>query len=60
MEIFNFDFDDGKPGAISVSSQWWVYFVAAVPLTAATFFGFGWVVTCREKAKEESAEAPGK
>lgn len=22
MEMFNFDFDDGKPGAISVSSQW--------------------------------------
>lgn len=55
MDIFNFDFDGGKSGVLSISSQWWIYVVVVVPVTAATFAGFYWVVRNRklETAKEE-------
>lgn len=53
MDIFKFDSDDGKSEVLSISSQWWIYAVIVVPVTAATFVGFHWVVRIRERSKEE-------
>ena len=57
MNMFNFDFDSGKPGVISISSQWWLYVIVAGPMTAATFAGF-WVVTRKGKLKDKEEEQP--
>jgi hypothetical protein len=48
MGIFNFDFESGRSGKISLSSYWWIYAVVTIPLTICTFFFF-WFMQGRQQ-----------
>ncbi|KAL3475570.1 hypothetical protein BJX99DRAFT_157936 [Aspergillus californicus] len=47
MGIFNFDFESGKKGTISLSGYWWIYAVVTIPLTISTFLFF-WYMQRRQ------------
>ena len=61
MGVFNFDFDDGKPGDVGISRYWWLYVAVALPLSGATFWVFSWAVKSQKNAseKESKKETPG-
>ncbi|GES64126.1 hypothetical protein ATEIFO6365_0008019600 [Aspergillus terreus] len=56
MGIFNFDFENGRKGTISLSTSWWIYAVVTIPLTISTFLFF-WYMHGRKNIETKETEA---
>ncbi|KAL4747421.1 hypothetical protein BDW72DRAFT_209663 [Aspergillus terricola var. indicus] len=56
MGIFNFDFESGRKGTISLSSYWWIYAVVAIPLTISTFLFF-WFTQKKQQNQGKAIKA---
>ncbi|KAL4912949.1 hypothetical protein BDW62DRAFT_9096 [Aspergillus aurantiobrunneus] len=56
MGIFNFDFESGRKGTISLSGYWWIYAVVTLPLTIGTFLFF-WLMQKRQQNQGKTTTA---
>ncbi|KAL4794834.1 hypothetical protein BDV19DRAFT_364006 [Aspergillus venezuelensis] len=56
MGIFNFDFENGRKGTISLSGYWWIYAVVTIPLTIGTFLFF-WLMRKRQQNQGKTTTA---